>query len=618
MNNGWPIRSLGEVLDKTETINPLQSPEVEFDYIDVSSISNQTFKIEVTQRLKGKDAPSRARRVVKANDVLFATVRPTLQRIAVVPEHLDNQVCSTGYVVLRPTAGVDHRFLFYSLFTDKFMAQMESLQKGTSYPAVTDGEVRAQMIRIPSIDEQRRIVAILDEAFAGIAIAKTNAEKNFENARTLFSGYLHSFFTDSVNSWEEKPLETVARILNGYAFKSTDFSAKAGVKCIKITNVGVKEFICSVDSYLPDSFRSTYDAVSVKKGSIALALTRSIIARGLKVAVVPDEYDGALLNQRVASIATNDKELKAAFLFAYLSTETVADYVRERVNTLMQPNLSITDLRLMPVPMPPRRVQDMVIKQLDNIRDDTMRLASVYERKCGALDELRKSLLQRAFAGELTKETHHALVIPFPARISNIGTTDLHAGILAIAFQLHETHGMQKFFGEVKAEKIAHMVESYLGIELDRNPVKDAAGPNDYPHLKKVESRAAKAGYFLFKESSDGGYKITKYRRFDSLINKTRTALAGRNEDVDQLLRLMLPMKTQQAEIVATVFAAWNNLLLLGKPITAEKIVFEARENWHPAKLKIKREKFLAAIGWMRERGLVPVGQGKRVDRKIA
>jgi type I restriction enzyme S subunit len=130
MKTDWQIKSLGEVLQKTETVNPLQSPEAEFDYIDVSSVSNQTFRIEETQRLKGKDAPSRARRLVKANDVLFATVRPTLRRIAVVPEDLNNQVCSTGYFVLRPKDGFDHRFVFYSLFTEDFMGQMEKLQKG--------------------------------------------------------------------------------------------------------------------------------------------------------------------------------------------------------------------------------------------------------------------------------------------------------------------------------------------------------------------------------------------------------------------------------------------------------------------------------------------------------
>ncbi|MEI7952109.1 MAG: restriction endonuclease subunit S, partial [Synechococcaceae cyanobacterium ELA182] len=149
MRDGWQTTRLSEVLEKTETVNPLDFPNTEYAYIDVSSISNTTFEIAATQCLKGKDAPSRARKLVRANDVLFATIRPTLRRIAVVPDMLDRQVCSTGYFVLRPKQGIDHRFIFYWLFTEDFLGQMESLQKGASYPAVTDGDVRSQEISFP-------------------------------------------------------------------------------------------------------------------------------------------------------------------------------------------------------------------------------------------------------------------------------------------------------------------------------------------------------------------------------------------------------------------------------------------------------------------------------------
>jgi len=203
---GWQTKTLGEVLEKTETVNPLQSPNAEFDYIDVSSVSNTTFEIEETQRLKGRDAPSRARKLVRKNDIIFATIRPTLQRIAVVPEHLDKQVCSTGYFVLRPKQGIDHRFVFYSLFTENFVGQMESLQKGASYPAVTDGDVRAQEIPVPPLAEQQRIVGLLDEAFEGLATAKAHAEKNLQNARALFESHLQSVFTQRGPGWVETTL----------------------------------------------------------------------------------------------------------------------------------------------------------------------------------------------------------------------------------------------------------------------------------------------------------------------------------------------------------------------------------------------------------------------------
>jgi type I restriction enzyme S subunit len=189
--------------------------------------------------------------------------------------------------------------------------------------------------------------------------------------------------------------------MNGYAFKSTDFSPKAGAKCIKITNVGVREFVSEADNYLPSDFSVKYATVTVAKGSIVLALTRTIISGGLKVAVVPEEYDQALLNQRVAAIAPIPRLMVEPFLFAYLSTQVVVDYVKQRVNTLMQPNLSIADLRAMPVPVPLVHEQTRIADQLCGVRIETQRLESVYQRKLAALDELKKSLLHQAFSGNL-------------------------------------------------------------------------------------------------------------------------------------------------------------------------------------------------------------------------
>ena len=162
--NGWEERSLGEVIQKTETINPLSSPEKEFIYIDVSSVSNKTFTVEITNVIKGKDAPSRARKLVKTGDVIFATVRPTLRRIALITKDFNNQVCSTGYFVFRTKTMLNNALLFHYLFTKSFNDRMEKLQKGASYPAVTDEQVREQTISFPlSLDEQQAIVKKLDK-----------------------------------------------------------------------------------------------------------------------------------------------------------------------------------------------------------------------------------------------------------------------------------------------------------------------------------------------------------------------------------------------------------------------------------------------------------------------
>ena len=87
-------------------------------------------------------------------------------------------------------------------------------------------------------------------------------------------------------------------------------------------------------------------------------------------------------------------------------------------------------------------------------------------------------------------------------------------------------------------------------------------------------------------------------------------------QGVIDLMHLMVGMTTRQAEIFTTVYAAWNNLLLDGKPVTDEDIISEARENWQPAKMNIPREKFFKAVGWIRGRILKPKGMSKRVAAK--
>ena len=158
-NKEWEEKTLGEVLQKTETVDPTKKPKEEFIYLDVSSVNKETKEIENATTLLGKDAPSRARKFVRTNDVIFATVRPTHSRVALITEEYNEQVCSTGYFVLRTKEFLNNKLVFYFLLTNGFNKQMEKLQKGASYPAVTDNEVKTQIIRYPkSTKEQQSIV----------------------------------------------------------------------------------------------------------------------------------------------------------------------------------------------------------------------------------------------------------------------------------------------------------------------------------------------------------------------------------------------------------------------------------------------------------------------------
>lgn len=394
---GWETKTLGEVLQKTDTINPLQAPQAEFDYIDVSSISNATFQIEETQRLRGKDAPSRARRLVKANDVLFATVRPTLRRIAVVPDSLDGQVCSTGYFVLRPKQEIDHRFLFYWLFTEDFMGKMESLQKGASYPAVTDGEVRAQLIRFPPFPEQRRIVGLLDEAFEGIATAKANAEKNLQNARALFESHLESVFAQAWHTCELVSLADLAvSITDGDHLPPP--KATTGVPFITIGNIAKDtRRIDFSDTFLVP--RAYFDRLKENKkprrGDVLYTVTGSF---GIPVVV---DGDVEFCFQRHIGLIRPNPETNSAWLWYLLLSPQVLEQANDQATGTAQRTVSLKVLRGFMVPRVPPSQQRSAVTKLDYLNTETQRLASICERKLAALEALKKSLLDQAFSGKL-------------------------------------------------------------------------------------------------------------------------------------------------------------------------------------------------------------------------
>jgi len=183
---GWRWVQLREVCKPTERRDPTKEPESTFQYVDISSVDNATGEIIGAKELQGKEAPSRARKVIRSNDVIFATTRPYLKNIAIVPPELHGQICSTGFCVLRANEAIlEPRFLFYVCGSDLVVEQLsQGNMRGASYPAVTDKDVFDSVIPLPPLEEQRRIVAHLQAVQEKIkALKEAQAAKEAELKR---------------------------------------------------------------------------------------------------------------------------------------------------------------------------------------------------------------------------------------------------------------------------------------------------------------------------------------------------------------------------------------------------------------------------------------------------
>lgn len=135
-----------------------------YKYIDLTSVSRDTHVIVETTTINNENAPSRAQKVVEKNDVIFATTRPTLRRFALIDDEFAGQICSTGFCVLRAnTKKILPKWIYYQISQSSYYDYMESVQKGSAYPAVSDAEVKRYKIHLPSIGEQQRIITLLDQ-----------------------------------------------------------------------------------------------------------------------------------------------------------------------------------------------------------------------------------------------------------------------------------------------------------------------------------------------------------------------------------------------------------------------------------------------------------------------
>jgi len=187
---------LSAVTDRVKSLDPKTLGVQEFKYVDIGSISADLETPRIETSTTTTEAPSRARQHLASGDVVFSTVRPYQKKIALINDDLDGEIASTGFCVLRPKShALDSRYLFHYLKSDMLLNQVLPLQRGASYPAVGDSDVKQATIPLPDLETQRGIAATLDSVVGTIKSQKGQLQSIIEFAQTLRRSLLHKAFT---------------------------------------------------------------------------------------------------------------------------------------------------------------------------------------------------------------------------------------------------------------------------------------------------------------------------------------------------------------------------------------------------------------------------------------
>lgn len=225
----WKETNLGNVCEKVFKRKETKDENEKFKYIDISSINNKTLRIETPVLTNGKEAPSRARQIVKTGDVVFSTVRTYLMNIGYVSKELDNQIASTGFCVIRGVKNIlNGKFIFYKSISQEFLKPLNQMQYGAVYPAVRDKDVFAQNILLPTFSEQQRIVEEIEKRFAVADELEKAVKDGLEKADKLKQSILKKAFEGKLVA--QDPNDEPASVLLDRIKKETQSQTKGRKK----------------------------------------------------------------------------------------------------------------------------------------------------------------------------------------------------------------------------------------------------------------------------------------------------------------------------------------------------------------------------------------------------
>lgn len=310
--------------------------------------------------------------------------------------------------LVRPIERVYKPYVAYFFQGDMYRNRMRQLASGVNINNIRNEYITDTPFPMPPLEEQKRIVSHIESLFAKLDEAKEKAQEVVDGFETRKAAILHKAFSGelttkwreenniSFKDWETRPLSQIATVVSGFAFSSSDFNSQNTVPCIKITNVGVGEYLSDEYEFLPEAYLNEYEKFIVNEGDILISLTRSYINAGLKVCI-SEETRSSLLNQRVAMI----KNCNIRYIYYFLRSDKVLSYVKKKSKTTNQPNLSIKDLNNLTVPMACPEEQFEIVRIVDNLVSKEQVAKETAEAVIEQIDTMKKAILARAFRGEL-------------------------------------------------------------------------------------------------------------------------------------------------------------------------------------------------------------------------
>jgi type I restriction enzyme S subunit len=405
----WRESTLRSVCKPTQAWIPAREPRDEFWYVDVSAVSRENLTIREPQRVNASQAPSRARKIIHTGDCIFATVRPTLRRIAFVDERFHNQIASTAFCVVRadPQQAFP-RFLYYVLQTNSLNEEIAKFESGASYPAVNDKDILDRTILLPPKPEQQKIAAALRKIQRNMEVE----EKLIATAHELKQSAMHQLFSRGLRKEPQKETD-IYPLPQSWTFKRLE-------DCCDVvsSSLSYADF-----ERMPDLTNdNAVPAMGIKVSDMnlfgnELQIVRANLQKHIDVGIAAKKLVPAktvVFPKRGAAIATNKKRLTTAW--TVLDPNLIGVRGKEEMDsgylfywfqnfdlrTITEPGPTpqLNKKNLTPLFLPiPSDLDEQ--REIAFILESIDRKISVHERKRATLQELFQTMLHQLMTGQI-------------------------------------------------------------------------------------------------------------------------------------------------------------------------------------------------------------------------
>lgn len=386
----------------------------------------------------------------------------------------------------------------------------------------------------------------------------------------------------------------------GYGVLVPGPDVDGGVPFVRIEDLDIKAPRAQPSKRISKTIAKNFERTKLVGGEILMGVVGSIG----KLGVAPKEWAGSYIARAVCRIVPTLRVNKAYILWILQSAFMQMNF-RGETRTLAQPTLNIGLIRNSLTPLPPLAEQQRIVTQIDQL----MVLCDSLDKQIDAATGKQVEMLSALMHTQVQENTEGELK---PASPSTAQVIDLATYRAAIGCYAISKLATAQYFGRTAAAKVMYLAQAHIGLALDLKPEREAAGPLD-TWIYDFERKGQDKRWFEINEKTlANGRKKTEYRCLSGLSEPAAKAealmLPGQRAEFDRLIYALADKTTEEVEILATLFAVWNDFLIDGVQPTDAQIISDVRENWHERKARFTPAELGRWLDWLRRENITPRG----------